>query len=664
MATWGFGLRAKSMLALALACLLALLPAGLIGWQVLENVRNHFGEAYARNFTQLKRQSILAPISRDLALSLRLANSEVTRQWLHDEQDPAKQTLFFKEAEGYRKDFRSRAYFLASADSLGFYFNDDKKEASNQPRYVLDQDKESDSWFFSSIKQSEPYNINVNYDAHLKITQVWLNIVIRDGEQVLGVGGTGLDLSDFLKDFINTSEAGITPIIINATGAIQAHRNAALIAINQAASKANLQQTLAGQLPEGPERQALSDAMAEAQAQPGQVSTLRAHLDGKEQLLALAYIPELKWHVVTAVDLQAAQVLDERWLNAAIAALVVLIGILLLAFAYAVEKLVLQPLRKLQLSASAMAKGNFDVSLPPPGRDELGDLSRAFGAMADQIRSNTEELEHKVQARTQALEAANQDMQRAHKQINDSIDYASLIQKAILPNQQLLQQLGPHHFVLWRPRDVVGGDFYVFRTEGERYLVGVVDCAGHGVPGALMTMLARSALDHAMNQVGIAAPAAILSHTDSTMRGMLQHCELPRAIATNMDVGLAYVDRASRSLRFAGAKIGLYWSDGEQVGEYKGGRRAIGDRRVGNYTDTEISMQPGVTYYLATDGFLDQAGGDLGYGFGNTRFAQLLRTHARLPMEQQASALDQALAAYQGEYPQRDDITILSFRFD
>lgn len=664
MATWGFGLRTKSMLALLLACLLALAPAGLIAWQVLETVRNHFGEAYARNFTQLKRQSILAPISRDLALSQRLANSEVTRQWLQDEQNPEKKALFFKEAEGYRQDFRSKSYFVASMGSLGFYFNDDKKEASDQPRYILDQAKKSDSWFFSSIRQVEPYNINVNYDAHLKITQVWLNIIIRDGEQVLGVAGTGLDLSAFIAEFIATGEPGITPMIIHRNGAIQAHRNPALIATNQAASSARQEQTLAGQLPSGPEREALAAAMAQAQANPGQVSSFRATLEGREQLLALAYIPELKWHVVTAIDLQAAQVLDRSWLNKAIAALLVLMAILLMTFAYAVEQLVLKPLRKLQHSASALAQGNFEVSLPPPSRDELGDLSQAFGSMARQIRNNTEELEAKVQARTRDLENVNREMQRAHQQINDSIDYASLIQKAILPNQQMKQLLGPHHFVLWRPRDVVGGDFYVFRSEAERYLLGVVDCAGHGVPGALMTMLARAALDHAMTEEGIAAPAAILTRTDTTMRSMLQHCELPRAIATNMDIGLVHVDREARRLRFAGARISLYWSDGQEVGEYKGGRRAIGDRRLGSYTDTEIPLQTGITYYLTTDGFLDQAGGELGYGFGNTRFAELLRTHARLPMAEQASALDRALAEYQGDYPQRDDITILSFRFD
>jgi serine phosphatase RsbU (regulator of sigma subunit) len=663
MATWGFGLRAKSMLALVLACVLALLPASLIGWQVLDGVRDHFGEAYVRNMTQLKRQTILAPVSRDLALSRRLAGSVLARQWLRDEDDPAKKALFFEEAEAYRKDFRDHSYFFASTASRHLYFNDDSKPFSDQPRYTIDPDKASDSWFANTLERTVDYNINVDHNIALQLTMVWVNVIIYDGWQKIGVAGAGVDLSSFLKEFIATNDPGVTPIILNETGAIQAHRDQRLIAINTAANAALPEQTMAGQLAAGPEREHLAAAMAEAAAHPDSVATLRATLDGKNQFLALSYIPELKWYVLTAVDLQAAQFLDQRWLNMAIGAVVLLLAILLLAFGYVVEKLVLQPLRKLQLSASAMARGEFDVSLPTPGRDELGDLSRAFGVMAGQVRHTTEELEHKVQQRTQALEQANHDMRRAHRQINDSIDYASLIQRAILPDQQLRQLLGAEHSVYWRPRDVVGGDFYVFRAEGAQYLIGVVDCAGHGVPGALMTMLARSALDHAMNQVGITAPAAILRHTDATMRGMLQQCDLPRAIATNMDMGLAHVDRDSRTLRYVGAKISLYWSDGIEVGEIKGGRRAIGDRRQGVYEDTEIAMRPGVTYYLATDGFLDQAGGELGFGFGNTRFAQLLLRHAGLPLAEQAAALDQALEAYQGDYPQRDDITILSFRF-
>jgi len=651
------------MLALTLACALALLPAMLIGWQVLEGVRNYFGQNYARNYTQLKRETILAPVARELALSLRLADSVVTRQWLLDEGNAAKKALFFEEAEGYRKDFRGHSYFLASANSRDFYFNDNTKPFSATPRYTLDLAEKKDAWFAGTLNQTgSNYNINVDDNVDLQTTKVWFNVIIRSGERKMGVTGTGLDLTGFLKDFITTSDPGVTPIILTAAGAIHAHPNRQLIAINTAGLQPDLAHTLAGQLPAGQERQALAAAMEQAVAKPGQVSSFQATLDGKEQLLALSYIPELQWHIVTAVDLKAAQVINQGWLHAVVAAVVLLLCVLLLGFGYAVEKLVLQPLRKLQKSASALAQGDFSVSLPPDGPDELGDLTRAFATMARQIRSNTEELEHKVQARTLALEEANRDMRRAHQQINDSIDYASLIQQATLPSQQLTQLLGPHQFVLWRPRDVVGGDFYVFRAEGKCYLLGVADCAGHGVPGALMTMLARSALDHAMAQVGITSPAAILGHTDTTMRAMLQHSELPRAIATNMDVGLAYVDREARTLHYAGAKISLYWSDGKTVQEVKGGRRALGDRRQGSYTDTQVEIVPGATYYLTTDGFLDQAGGELGYGFGDTRFAQLLLAHARLPMEQQASALNQVLEAYRGDYPQRDDITLLSFR--
>src|SRR5690606_33235881 len=281
--------------------------------------------------------------------------------------------------------------------------------------------------------------------------------------------------------------------------------------------------------------------------------------------------------------------------------------------------------------------------------------------MARQMKAHTDAGEQKVRQRTEALTEANAAMALAQKEIGDSIQYASLIQRAFLPDRQLDKALGDNHFVIWRPRDVVGGDFYLFRPDGDRYLIGVVDCAGHGVPGALMTMLARAALDDAVNRHGVDAPAHLLTNVDATLRGMVDHSTLPRAIATNMDMGLVSVDCARRTLRFAGAKISLYWSDGQDVGELPGARRALCDRRTGHYEDVEVALRGDVTYYLITDGFLDQAGGEHGYGFGRRRLLALLRDHAHLPMHEQADALDRALEAYRGSHSQRDDITVLSF---
>ncbi len=99
-----------------------------------------------------------------------------------------------------------------------------------------------------------------------------------------------------------------------------------------------------------------------------------------------------------------------------------------------------------------------------------------------------------------------------------------------------------------------------------------------------------------------------------------------------MDAGLVWVDRRRRQLAFAGAKISLYASDGEEVQELKGARRAIGDKRRGDYRNIEVPLAPGWTFYLSTDGFLDQAGGEHGFGFGSRRFADMLRDHARQPL--------------------------------
>ena len=183
---------------------------------------------------------------------------------------------------------------------------------------------------------------------------------------------------------------------------------------------------------------------------------------GKRELLALTYMPDLKWYVVNLVDLGTAKVIDGSLLTPLVAALGVLLALMLGGFAYAVERLVLRPIGQLKRTAQAMAAGRYDVQLPPARGDEIGELSNAFGVMAEKVRNHTAELEDRVRQRTQALELANRDMAAAHKKISDSIDYASLIQRAILPRRELVNALGERHAVLWRPRDVVGGDFYIY----------------------------------------------------------------------------------------------------------------------------------------------------------------------------------------------------------
>jgi len=526
-------------------------------------------------------------------------------------------------------------------------------------------DAPRDEWFFQTLQANAPYALNVDRSVVTGELKVWFNVQVRDGDRRLGLVGSGIGLQAFLDDFIESNKVGVESMVLDAFGSILVHPNQNLVTLNaETARGRSLSTNILGLLDDLSAASAVRQAMAESRDSPGSVATVRVTLDGAPRLLALSWIPELQWFVASAVDLSTAQVVEVRPLLPAIGLFLVLFLLLIGGGAWLVEKRVLKPLRQLRRSAQALAAGQYDAPLPLHRQDEIGELSAAFGAMAQKVRSHTSELENRVRERTRDLEQANRDMAAAHKKIDDSIDYASLIQRSILPNRQLVSAMGDRHAVLWRPRDVVGGDFYVYRADDHGCLFGVVDCAGHGVPGALMTMLAHAAIDQALGSTGLADPAAALARTDAIVRSMLKEEDDAHALATNMDIGLAYVDLKRRKVHYSGAKIALYYCDGEDVHEVKAARRAIGDKRVGEYHNTSIDLRSGRTFYMTTDGFLDQAGGDQGYGFGNSRFASMIREHARRPLAEQGEAFSLALARYQGEFPQRDDITMLCFRFD
>ncbi len=314
---------------------------------------------------------------------------------------------------------------------------------------------------------------------------------------------------------------------------------------------------------------------------------------------------------------------------------------------------VVEPLGRLVRQAYSIASGDSNELLTLRGNDEIGRLTEAFNSVLTRQRHAYE-----------LVDSAHQRLKDVTKQVDDSIQYAALLQKSILPNRQLKERFGNDHFILWQPRDTVGGDYYVFHEEGGRCLAGVADCAGHGVSGAMMTMLARAGIDRSIQLKGIASPAAVLQATNEGMHSILSEAQVSRAIATTMDVGLVFIDSEASLLRFAGAKIWLYWSDGRTVECIKGDNRSLWDRRSGDYHDYDVPLQSGFTYYLTTDGYLDQAGGEHGFGLGTDRFSQWILEHANKPLAEQHQAFSQALEDFKGDHPQRDDITMLSFRFN
>jgi serine phosphatase RsbU (regulator of sigma subunit) len=317
-----------------------------------------------------------------------------------------------------------------------------------------------------------------------------------------------------------------------------------------------------------------------------------------------------------------------------------------------IARRIIQPIARLVKEATFITSDDMSSLLTIRSNDEISTLASTFNMVLKRMRDAII-----------AGDVANQQLLEANHQIAASIDYAGLLQRSILPDRQLQETFGDDHFILWLPRDTVGGDYYIFHSQGGNCVAGVADCAGHGVSGAMMTMLARAGIDRSIMEVGIASPAAVLSCTDTAMRNLLHGARLSKSIATSMDIGLVRLDFEARKLRFAGAKISLYWSDGQSMHMIKGDHRAICDHRIGAYTDHDLDLLPNCTYYLTTDGLLDQSGGDDGFSLGTEQFTQWLIRLARQPLAEQRQALADALAQFRGSHPQRDDITILSFRF-
>ncbi len=658
-----WGLRARTGALLLSATGITVVAAVAIGSRLVGDIRRDLCSALARDQSRLTQQRILAKVSQELALSQRLAGSPLLEEWVEHEKDSVRRMRFFREAEGYRRAFAGKSYFVAPVPSRNYFYADRKTGGKPILGYVINPKKPQDAWFFTALRQAAGYALNVDLDRKFGVTNVWINVVARGLRgRPIAVIGTGLELTAFLKQVLESREPGVTTMIVDRNGVIVAHPDIRRMEFN-VSGNSSTEKTLArlASSPAGGAR--LTALLDQALKSPEDAPTAEAVLDGAERVVAMSAIPGLGWTVVAAVDLKSGYVLSPTRVLEISAISAVLLVFLLIVASVGIHGMVLRPLVQLTEVVRQIEVGDYRVRLNSTRSDELGELSRAFDGMAQQVRAHTENLERLVEARTSELALAHQDVQAAHRKLTDSIRYASLIQTAILPTHALREAFQGEYFVVWQPRDVVGGDLYVYRSQQNGCILGVIDCAGHGVPGACMTMTAHAALEVAVGSENWNDPAGLLQLTDQTARGMIPG-DLGGQVATNMDMGLCSVDLSRREVSFAGARISLFWSDGEGCEMVPGSRRGVNDRRPGAYSNTIVALYPGRTFYLATDGLLDQSGGEFGYGFGQRRFMDWIAKHSSLPLAEQQVRLQETLERYQGDHPQRDDITILAFRFD
>lgn len=303
---------------------------------------------------------------------------------------------------------------------------------------------------------------------------------------------------------------------------------------------------------------------------------------------------------------------------------------------------------------------------------ELLHTNNQLQVTEEELRQNMEELETtQEQLRTQnlTLEKTFIELQDKNKHITDSIRYAQTIQAAILPAKLLLDQAFASHFVLYMPKDVVSGDFYWMSQLPDRTCIAVVDCTGHGVPGAFMSMIGFSLLNQIVNEKDITDPGRVLPMLNANVvHALRQH---DRTDANGMDLAFCTIEKQPDGrfkLLFSGAKSKmLYIHKGElhelaathaSIGRT---RHAGGDENPHRFDMHEVMLEKGDQLYLFTDGIIDTANTER-KRLGTQKLREWLQTHSHLPMDQQGGELQVMLSEYQGKAEQRDDVTVLGVK--
>lgn len=302
---------------------------------------------------------------------------------------------------------------------------------------------------------------------------------------------------------------------------------------------------------------------------------------------------------------------------------------------------------------------------------ELSSTNDALNLINETLNTTiatVKEQKEQISAQHQDITKQSKQLEDAFSNIRSSINYARRIQEAKLPQLAQINAAFPQSFVFFKPRDHVSGDFYWFADIGEKKIIAAVDCTGHGVPGAFMSMIGSELLNEVVNQRKVFQPDEILKHLHLGIRRTLRQRET--ANRDGMDIAICVWDQNKNTLQFAGAKSPMLLMNNNKLQVVKGDRMPIGglQREVERcFTVHEFNIESPSTVYIYSDGFQDQFGGENGKKFLSKKFKQLLFENHELPMEDQQQLLTHTFEKWissDSHTPetQIDDVLVIGFR--
>jgi len=347
---------------------------------------------------------------------------------------------------------------------------------------------------------------------------------------------------------------------------------------------------------------------------------------------------------------------------------ILMFGITMLVVAFLIYRkirVLTLPIRKLVENVDRITDGNLRERAEVTGNNEITKLSEKFNMMIAQLESYYYELEQKVKDRTIKIEKQKAEIEEQKKHIMDSIYYARRIQNAILPSFNFIEKHIKHYFILYMPKDIVSGDFYwVHEVEG-LFMVAAVDCTGHGVPGAFMSIVGFNQLNYAVTDKKARSASTILDELNKGVISTLNENKMDGSIKDGMDMSLCVFNFETAKAEFAGANNPLYLIRNNELIRYKGDRFPIGafeGSKPQLFINNEIDMLPGDCYYLFSDGYADQFGGPDNKKLRYKKLGEFFLEIHDQPMEAQQEFLRTKLLEWKGDNDQVDDILVIGIK--
>jgi len=260
---------------------------------------------------------------------------------------------------------------------------------------------------------------------------------------------------------------------------------------------------------------------------------------------------------------------------------------------------------------------------------------------------------------------SDQDLARNRKEINESLRYASYIQKALLPSPQTMKKSLTEHFLIFLPREIVSGDFYFLAQRKNQLYVAIADCTGHGVPGAFMSILGLTFLNEIIHHGNPPSAAAVLNQMREKVMNAMQQTGDDEEQKDGIDLALGVVDIETNQFNYAGAFNPVYIVKKNRLLEMLGDKMPVGIAADEEkpFTDHYCELDDGDLVYFFTDGFVDQFGGPHGKKFKYQPFRSLILTISSLPIHKQKEKLMGIFNDWKGNLQQLDDVLLLGWRY-